>query len=301
MEYGCKGKHVCITGGTSGIGLAVARTFVQDGARVLVVGRNASKGAQVVQELAALAGQITAPGKPAAANTTAAATTATASAPIAAPAAATVPATTATTVAAPDTPVAGFFPLDVSSRACCQELATAVQEFFGSGGLDILVTSAGVYQEQPLAQIDLTDYADLMNTNVAGTLWVIQAVAPLLNEGSSIVTVGSDAGVSGNYGCPLYCASKGAVVAMSKALALDLAPRTRVNCVCPGDVATPLVKRQLEQAGGSYTEADMAAAYPLGRIGKPEEIAHMICAVASPANNFMTGAVIMADGGLTAK
>ena len=69
MEYGCKGKHVCITGGTSGIGLAVARTFVQDGARVLVVGRNASKGAQVVQELAALAGQITAPGKPAAANT----------------------------------------------------------------------------------------------------------------------------------------------------------------------------------------------------------------------------------------
>jgi len=66
-------------------------------------------------------------------------------------------------------------------------------------------------------------------------------------------------------------------------------------------VATPLVKRQLEQAGGSYTEADMAAAYPLGRIGKPEEIAHMICAVASPANNFMTGAVIMADGGLTAK
>ena len=163
------------------------------------------------------------------------------------------------------------------------------------------MTSAGVYQEQPLAQIDLTDYADLMNTNVAGTLWVIQAVAPLLNEGSSIVTVGSDAGVSGNYGCPLYCASKGAVVAMSKALALDLAPRTRVNCVCPGDVATPLVKRQLEQAGGSYTEADMAAAYPLGRIGKPEEIAHMICAVASPANNFMTGAVIMADGGLTAK
>ncbi|MCH4158364.1 MAG: SDR family oxidoreductase [Acidaminococcaceae bacterium] len=258
MEYGCKGKHVCITGGTSGIGLAVARTFIRDGARVLVVGRNALKGAEVVRELAALARQAAAP-------------------------------------------AAGFFPLDVSSRACCQELATAVQEFFGSGGLDILVTSAGVYQEQPLAQIDLTDYADLMNTNVAGTLWVIQAVAPFLNEGSSIVTVGSDAGVSGNYGCPLYCASKGAVVAMSKALALDLAPRTRVNCVCPGDVATPLVKRQLAQAGGSYTEADMAAAYPLGRIGKPEEIAHMICAVASPANNFMTGAVIMADGGLTAK
>ena len=263
MDYGCKGKHVCITGGTSGIGLAVARTLVQDGARVLVVGRKAAKGAQVVQELAALV-------KPAV--------------PIEA-----------------DAPAAVFFSLDVSSRVGCQKLAPAVQAFFAGGGLDILVTSAGIYQEQLLPNIALTDYAALMDTNVAGTLWVIQAVAPLLNEGSSIVTVGSDAGVSGNYGCPLYCASKGAVVAMSKALALDLAPHTRVNCVCPGDVDTPLVKRQLEQAGGSYTEADMAAAYPLGRIGKPEEIAHVICAVASPANNFMTGAVIMADGGLTAK
>ena len=269
MEYGCKGKNVCITGGTSGIGLAVARTLIREGARVLVIGREAAKGARVEQELLQLAvldSRGTAAGTESAAQ-----------------------------------PAAAFLALDVSRRENCRQLTAALREFCGRGGLDILVTSAGIYREQPLDRIEEQDYAAMLDTNVAGTLWIIQAAAPVLNEGSSIVTVGSDAGVSGNYGCPLYCASKGAVVALSKALALDLAPRTRVNCVCPGDVATPLVKRQLAQAGGSYTQAEMAAAYPLGRIGTPEEIAHVICAVASPANSFMTGAVIMADGGLTAQ
>lgn len=261
MEYGCKGKNVCITGGTSGIGLATARAFVRDGARVLVTGRDADKGAHVIRELKGLTGFE--PEK--------------------------------------ESQITAFFPTDISTHAGCEKLATAVQDFFGRDGLDILVTCAGVYQEKFLAALTLADYEMIMNTNVAGTLWTVQALLPLLNEGSSVVTVGSDAGVSGNYGCPLYCASKGAVVAMTRALALDLAPRIRVNCVCPGDVDTPLVQKQLARAGGSYTEADMAAAYPVGRIGKPEEIAHMICAVASPANNFMTGSVIMIDGGLTAK
>lgn len=261
MEYGCKGKNVCITGGTSGIGLATARVFVRDGARVLVTGRDAGKGTQVVRELESLAGRKS----------------------------------------EKNSPVAAFFSMDISTRTSCEKLAVAVQDFFGRAGLDILVTSAGIYQEKFLADLTLADYETVMNTNVAGTLWTIQALFPLLNEGSSVVTVGSDAGVSGNYGCSLYCASKGAVVAMTRALALDMSPRIRVNCVCPGDVSTPLVQKQLARAEGSYTEADMAEAYPLGRIGKPEEIAHMICAVASPVNNFMTGAVIMVDGGLTAK
>lgn len=80
------------------------------------------------------------------------------------------------------------------------------------------------------------------------------------------MNIASDAGINGNYGCPLYCASKGAVVAFTKALALDLAPRVRVNCICPGDVATPMLGKQLQQADGSYTLEDVEQAYPLERV-----------------------------------
>ena len=88
-----------------------------------------------------------------------------------------------------------------------------------------------------------------------------------------IINIASDAGIGGNYGCPVYCASKGAVVSLTKALAA---------------------------ADGSYTKAEMGESYPLGRIATAEEVAHVICSVASPANSFMTGAVIPVDGGLTA-
>ncbi len=72
-----------------------------------------------------------------------------------------------------------------------------------------------------------------------------------------IINIASDAGIGGNYGCPVYCASKGAVVSLTKALALDLAPDIRVNCICPGDVDTPLLTAQLAAADGSYTKAEM--------------------------------------------
>ena len=91
------------------------------------------------------------------------------------------------------------------------------------------------------------------------------------------------------------------MVALTKALALDLAPSVRVNCVCPGDVDTPLLAEQLAAAEHRYTKEDMGRAYPLERIAAAREVAHVICSVASPANSFMTGAIIPVDGGLTAR
>ena len=82
-------------------------------------------------------------------------------------------------------------------------------------------------------------------------------------------------------------------------LYLDFAPKIRVNCICPGDVATPMVEAQLKT--GQYTLQEMALPYPMERIGRPEEIAHVICSVASPLNSYMTGSIIAVDGGLTAK
>ena len=138
-----------------------------------------------------------------------------------------------------------------------------------------------------------------MDTNVKGTLFLCQSLIPFISEGGTVINIASDAGLEGNYGCPVYCASKGAVVALTRALALDFAPKIRVNCICPGDVATPMVEAQLKT--GQYTLQEMALPYPMERIGRPEEIAHVICSVASPLNSYMTGSIIAVDGGLTTK
>lgn len=192
---------------------------------------------------------------------------------------------------------ANYIQCDVTSAASCQ----AAMQHIG-GKINLLITSAGVYMEQRLDNMDETAYTAIMDTNVKGTMLTIQAALPYMYgaDAASIVTVASDAGVSGNYGCPVYCASKGAVVALTRALALDLAPGIRVNCVCPADVDTPLLTKQLRDASGSYSISDMAASYPLQRIATADEIAHAICMIASPANGFMTGSIVSIDGGITA-
>lgn len=191
-----------------------------------------------------------------------------------------------------------FIQADVSTSEGCQSVAEVLRR--AAGRVDILINSAGVYREQWLELVTEDEYQEIMDINVKGTLFLCQVMLPLMTEhGAAIINIASDAGLEGNYGCPVYCASKGAVVALTRALALDFAPRIRVNCVCPGDVATPLVEKQL--AAGDYTLEEMAEPYPIGRIGQPEEIAHVICSLASPLNSYMTGSIVPVDGGLTAK
>lgn len=189
-----------------------------------------------------------------------------------------------------------YIPCDVTNGEDCRKALQSIGE-----PLHILVNAAGVYMEKRLENFTEEDFSYIISTNVKGTMLLTQAALPYMYGGGSIVNIASDAGISGNYGCPLYCAAKGAVVALTKALALDYAPNIRVNCVCPADVDTPLLRKQLEDSNGGYTMADMAEAYPMQRIGRAEEVAHVICSVASPVNGFMTGAVIPVDGGLTAK
>jgi len=248
MNYGCAGLVAVISGGTSGIGLAVAEKLLLDGAEVYLLGRNKQKGTDAVKALKEKTQQE-----------------------------------------------AFYLQCDVTNIVACQKAVAAIDK-----NIDILINSAGVYLEERLENMTDDSYAAIMDTNVKGTLLLTKAVMPHLYNGGSIVNIASDAGVSGNYGCPLYCASKGAIVSLTRALALDMAPSVRVNCVCPADVDTPLLARQLVDADGGYTLADMASAYPMGRIARAEEIAHVICSVASPQNSFMTGSIIVVDGGLTA-
>ncbi|MBR4909271.1 MAG: SDR family oxidoreductase [Acidaminococcaceae bacterium] len=295
MEYGCKHKVIVITGGTSGIGLAAARAFWLDGASVCIVGRDSTRGMKALAEIVGCKDPdaIVFPGREEDACSVAEGLR---------------PACGINTLPASGEDLARlrYIRADVAKQAGCR-LAAAIAAHYGEGRIDILVNSAGVYQEQRLEHISAADYNRIMDVNVKGTIFMTQACQPyMLPQGDGpkqdccVINIASDAGIGGNYGCPVYCASKGAVVALTRALALDLAPDIRVNCICPGDVDTPMLAKQVEAAGGSYTKEEIAAGYPLGRIASPAEIAHVICGVASPANAFMTGAVIPVDGGLTA-
>ena len=118
----------------------------------------------------------------------------------------------------------------------------------------------------------------------------------------SIVTVASDAGLQGNVACSVYGASKGAVVSFTKSLSLEMAPHSvRVNCVCPGDVDTSLVDKQIANAqqDAEAAKAEMGQHYPLGRIGQPHEIGEVIVFLLSSKASFVTGAAWTIDGGLT--
>ena len=133
-----------------------------------------------------------------------------------------------------------------------------------------------------------------------GTISLCRYALPYLKKScGSIVTVSSDAGLQGNVACSIYGATKGAVVAFTKSLALEAAPhQVRVNCVCPGDVDTPLLEKQL-QADPALTRQALCEQYPLYRLAKPEEIGRTIAFLLSEDASFITAAALSVDGGLT--
>ncbi len=192
-------------------------------------------------------------------------------------------------------------PGDVSSVAGCEAVVAAAVE--GLGGLDILVNSAGVAFFLPLEDSDEAVWDATLDTNLKGTFFCMRAAAgPLRDSGGNIVNVASDAGLIGEKGLSVYCASKGGVVNLTRAMALELAPTVRVNCVCPGYVDTDMVRRDgIDQADDSQAAEQAIVDYaPLKRISKPAEIAKAIAYLAGEDALFITGSALQIDGGSTA-
>ena len=176
-----------------------------------------------------------------------------------------------------------------------------VKELFaGMASLDILVNNAGVGMVGSIEETPLEEFRRLMAVNVEGPFLITKYALPLLVAShGSIVNIGSVAGLVGVKRRFAYCASKGAVVNMTRALALDHGPQNiRVNCVCPGDTNTGMLRNEARQLGAVEEQfLAEAADRPLGRVGTPEEIAQAVLYLASEASSFVTGTTLVVDGG----
>jgi NAD(P)-dependent dehydrogenase (short-subunit alcohol dehydrogenase family) len=187
--------------------------------------------------------------------------------------------------------------VDIRDETSVRALFEAVER---GAPLDVLVNVAGVGSTAATPDTTVEVWDEVMAVNSRGTFLCCKHAlrAMLPRQGGSIVNIASVAGLVGLRDRSAYCASKGAVVAFTRAMAIDhVADGIRINCVCPGTVDTPWVRRLTES--GESLDA-LVARQPMGRLGTPEEIADAALFLASDDSSFMTGSVLVVDGGFTA-
>ena len=249
-----KDRVALITGGTSGIGEATALLFSAEGASVAITGRNASRGAAVVERIVQNGGK------------------------------------------------AIFIRADVSLAEDCRRAVDETVRAFGR--LDILFNNAGVFYPQTALECSEREWDEQIDVNLKGTFLMSKfALAPMIAQKSGVIVNNSSGwGIVGGDHAVAYCASKGGVVLMTKAMAIDHgAQGIRVNCVCPGDVETPMLPADAKMRGLKWEDYIAGCANrPLGRVGTVEEIAKAVLFLASDDSSFMTGTALVVDGGGTA-
>lgn len=188
---------------------------------------------------------------------------------------------------------------DVSLAADCQR---AVEETVGAlGGLDILLNAAGVIRRATVLETSEEEWDRVMAVNLKSVFLLSKYTIPVMAQagGGVIINVASGWGLVGGRKAASYCASKGAVVLLTKAMALDHGEQNiRVNCICPGDTKTPMLREEAKQVGEPIEDFLLEARQrPLGRIGSPEDIAQAALYLASDESSFVTGASLVVDGG----
>jgi NAD(P)-dependent dehydrogenase (short-subunit alcohol dehydrogenase family) len=240
------GKIALVTGGSSGIGLATARQFAQEGAHVFVTGRRAAELAAAVKEIG---GNVTGINS------------------------------------------------DVSKLDDLDRLMDEIKR--QKGRLDVLFANAGVARYATLGTIEEELVDAIFDVNVKGLLFTVQKALPLMPDGASIILNASIVGSKGLPANSVYSASKAAVRSFARTWATDLkARRIRVNAVSPGTIDTPGLNDLLASSEvGEQRRKMISAAVPLGRFGKPEEIAKAVVFLASDDASYITGTELFVDGG----
>lgn len=247
-----KGTVSIITGGNSGIGRATSLLFAREGSKVVVAGRNASKGNEVVKEVQREHGE------------------------------------------------AIFVRTDVSKSPEVKRLVETTIERFGK--IDILFNNAAISPVGTILDTSEKEWSEVIGINLTGTYLCTKYVLPHMVKRRSgvIINTGSINSVMAMKKETAYDASKGGVLLLTRAVAVDFAEfNIRANCICPGAIETPMLREIFaQQDDPAAAEADIVKKEPLGRIGTPEEVAKMALFLASDDSSFVTGAIMPVDGGM---
>ena len=244
--YSLQGKTALVTGGASGIGEAIAKTFSAAGAKLILVDLNRERGDALAASL----------------------------------------------------PDATFQTCDITGEKAVADLFAPIQ------ALDVLVNCAGIGLVGTVEETALEEFQRIHRVNVEGTFLTTRAALPLLLQGrGSVLNIGSVAGLVGVKRRFAYCSTKGAVIAMTRQLAVDYPKEIRANCIAPGTIDSPFVEGYLEKYHRDEKEkvrAELNQRQPVGRLGRPDEVASLALFISSPAADFMHGSVVSLDGGWTA-
>jgi NAD(P)-dependent dehydrogenase (short-subunit alcohol dehydrogenase family) len=185
---------------------------------------------------------------------------------------------------------------DVRSETGVQNAIEEVARRFGC--IDILVNNAGIAKRQPVAEADEAAWTDVLDVNVKGAFLCSKHALRFMPRFGSIVHMSSVVGITGVRDRAAYSSAKGALVALTRNMAIDYANRNiRVNCICPGFVRTPFI---LGLIADPEREEKLTAAHPLGRLGEPEDIAKAVLFLVSDDASWITGHALVVDGGFTA-
>ncbi len=192
-------------------------------------------------------------------------------------------------------PVAGdvvTVPADVTSEADVAQLMSAAIDEFGS--IDVLVTLAGVMEQCFVDELDLATWNHTMAINLTGTFLCVKAAADALRRArGAVVTIGSQLGYTGGVNCAAYTASKAGVAGLTRALARELGPDVRVNCVAPGPIETPMTAAHATPEWVAQKTTNLV----MGRFGTPDEVATAVSWLAGPESSFVTGQTVNVNGG----